>query len=276
MGVRRIGHGGTLDPGATGLLVIFVGRATRLAEYLGGGVKQYDATIRFGVATDTEDADGEEIETAPVPHVGLEEMTESRKRFLGQIEQVPPAYSAVHVGGSRAYKVARRGQEINLQPRTVRIEAIEVLGWRPPDLDVRVTCHGGTYVRSLARDWGRSLGSVAHVARLRRERSEPFDVRDTLTLEDVERRVAEGSASSVIASPLPALVAVLGRTAEIEPRHARQFARGAAVPFGSSGEAMAGTDRVVVTSHGAFVGLAEVRRDRLGAVLEPRVVWSPA
>jgi len=277
LGVRRIGHGGTLDPGATGLLVIFVGRATRLADYLGSGLKRYDATIRFGIATDTDDADGKVVATGPLPLVTVEEMSRSRERFLGEIEQVPPAYSAVQVKGRRAYKAARKGEALDLRPRTVRIEAIDIVRWEPPDLDVRVACRSGTYIRSLARDWGRSLGSEAHLVRLRRERSEPFDVQRALTLEEVERWTKAGDLSTVVKSPLPALVETLGRLVQIGSDEAERFIHGASVRVIGCVPGPSGGGPAVVTSAGSLIGLADGRSEKDGSaiLLQPRLVWAP-
>lgn len=274
---QRIGHGGTLDPSATGLLVVFVGRATRLADYLGSGLKVYDVTIRFGIATETDDAAGEAVETAPVPQVSLGELSKHRERFLGEIKQVPPAYSAVHVNGKRAYEAARKGNKVDLEPRTVRIEAIEIIRWEPPDLDVRVACHRGTYVRSLARDWGRSLSSAAHVARLRRVQSYPFDVSNALSPEEVERRVVVGDASSVVRPPLPALIETLHRVADVAPEDARRFSQGGTISIGAPVDNRSSTP-VVVTTHGSFVGLADAEwlSEANAFVLHPRFVWSPA
>ena len=214
--IRRVGHGGTLDPGATGLLVLFVGRATRLAPYLGGGTKVYLATVRFGAATDTDDADGSVTATAPVPDLTADQMRESSRPFVGRLEQIPPAISAVHHRGRRAYALARRGESVALEPRLVSVDAIEVLRWSAPDLTVRITCGTGTYIRSLARDWGASLGTVAHVSELRRERSGPFCLAQATTLDDLES-CAEGDTAVAIRSPVPALRETIGQSVSLEP-----------------------------------------------------------
>jgi len=267
--IRRIGHGGTLDPGATGLLLVLVGRATRLAEYLGGGAKVYEATIRFGIATDTDDADGRVIGTGPLPRVSFAQMHASRERFLGRIGQVPPTYSAVHHQGERAYKAARSGKTLALEARTVHIEAIDLVAWNPPDLDIRVTCQSGTYIRSLARDWGGSLGSVAHLRALRRVRSGVFDVADSLTLLDAERLIVGGDLASVIRSPIPALIGALKQVAKLPPDEAERFAHGTTIERASGAVGR----HVVLSSEGMFLGVADQRSD---GMLVPRVVWSPA
>ena len=187
---KRIGHGGTLDPFATGLLVLMVGRATRLLPHLSGDPKVYDATVRFGAETETEDAGGAVTREAPLP--ARDAVVAAIPALTGELDQVPPAYSAKRVGGKRAYDLARAGVEVELAPARVRVDAWEPLAWRGDDvavaeLDVRITCGGGTYIRSLARDLGRLVGSAAHLSALRRVRSGRFDVADAVPLAAVER-----------------------------------------------------------------------------------------
>jgi len=171
---RRIGHTGTLDPFASGLLIALVGKMTRLAGYVTDYGKEYFATFRFGEETDTLDTEGKVIYRGQVP-------TETAIRgalpaFLGAIDQRPPAFSAVHVDGVRAHRLARSGQEVDIPPRRVVIDAFEPLDWNPPDLRVRISCGKGTYVRSLARDLGVALESRAYVRELRRTRIGPYSV----------------------------------------------------------------------------------------------------
>ena len=187
---KRIGHGGTLDPFATGLLVLMVGRATRLLPHLSGDPKVYEATVRFGAETETEDAGGAVTREAPLPP--RDAVVAAIPALTGALDQVPPAYSAKRVGGKRAYDLARSGVEVELAPARVRVDAWEPLAWRGDDqgvaeLDVRITCGGGTYIRSLARDLGRLVGSAAHLTALRRVRSGRFDVADAVPLAAVER-----------------------------------------------------------------------------------------
>jgi tRNA pseudouridine55 synthase len=167
-GVRRVGHGGTLDPMATGLLPIFVGRATRLIEYLGEHPKHYRATVRLGVRTDTDDAEGEVVAEAPVPDLSAAQIDAALGAFRGTIEQVPPAFSAVKVGGVTAHRAARRGDPMELAPREVTIHALTVEGWQPPLLELAMTVSTGTYVRAIARDLGAQLGCGGHVIEMRR------------------------------------------------------------------------------------------------------------
>jgi tRNA pseudouridine55 synthase len=165
----RIGHTGTLDPLATGVLVLCLGEATRLAEYVQEMPKTYRARFRLGATSDTDDADGTITPTAAAPPVSREQLDAALARFTGTIEQVPPAYSAAKIAGRRAYDLARGGAEVDLKPRRVTIERLEVLSYEWPRLAVEVRCGKGTYIRALARDLGAALGCGALVEMLRRE-----------------------------------------------------------------------------------------------------------
>jgi tRNA pseudouridine55 synthase len=183
VGAQRVGHTGTLDPFATGLLVVLVGRGTRLIPYVDGEPKVYDATIRFGAETDTDDATGETIRESEVPdHLAIDVAV---AQLTGEIDQVPPSYSAKKVGGTRAYAAARRGTALDLEPSRVTVHHWE-LAWRAGgDLAARVTCSGGTYVRALARDLGRLTNTAAHLAALRRVQSGCFVVGDAYTVDQI-------------------------------------------------------------------------------------------
>ncbi len=177
-GLRRIGHTGTLDPNATGLLVLCLGKATRLSEHLTGLDKTYEGTMRLGVTTTSHDIEGEVLEERPVPDITLEEIQQACNNYLGDIEQVPPMVSAVKVGGERLYKLARRGEEVERPPRQVHVAAFEALRYTPPDAELRVQCSSGTYVRSLCHDVGQDLGCGAALAALRRTYVGRFSVAD--------------------------------------------------------------------------------------------------
>lgn len=195
LGERRIGHAGTLDPFATGLLVLLVGRATRLLPYVSGDPKVYEATVRFGAETDTEDLHGAVVRTADSP--AEREVRSALPHLTGVLDQTPPAYSAKRVGGRRAYALARAGEDVALAPTPVRVDAWEVLAWRdatpdtPAELDARITCGPGTYIRSLARDLGRLVDSAAHLSALRRARSGAFDVADAVPLDALRAGAAD-------------------------------------------------------------------------------------
>jgi tRNA pseudouridine55 synthase len=179
LGVRKVGHAGTLDPMATGLLVMGVGRATRLLRFLGELDKEYEGTGRLGEATDTLDAEGTIVATTPVD-VDEDELRTAMARFVGEIEQRPPAFSAVKVGGKRLHAEARRGRAVEAPARTVRVDAFDLLRFEGRGFDFRVVCSSGTYVRSLVADLGERVGSVAHLTRLRRTRIGPFTVSDAV------------------------------------------------------------------------------------------------
>jgi tRNA pseudouridine55 synthase len=193
LGTRKVGHAGTLDPMATGLLVLGVGRATRLLRYLGDLPKTYAATGRLGEETDTLDADGEIVRTAPVD-VSLAEVERACASLVGESMQTPPAYSAVKVGGRRLYEAARKGEVLEAPARPIRVDAFDVTAFDGRDVEVLITCSGGTYVRVLVGDVGRALGCGAHLVRLRRTAIGSFRVEDAHppgagTLEPVERAV---------------------------------------------------------------------------------------
>jgi tRNA pseudouridine55 synthase len=188
-GIRRAGHTGTLDPRASGVLVVLLGPAVRLSEYVSASDKRYQATIRLGSSTGTYDADG----IVTKSNVSVDSITEDRfvevlEQFIGEIEQVPPPYSAVKVKGKKAYEMAREGEEVDLSPRKINVYSLEVLEWAPPEVVIDVYCSSGTYVRSLANDLGNALGCGAHLVGLRRTKSGRFTLRDAVPL----RRLQEG------------------------------------------------------------------------------------
>jgi len=177
LGTRKVGHAGTLDPMATGLLLVGVGRATRLLRFLGDFDKEYEGTARLGEETDTLDADGRVVQTRPV-HVSEDQVRQAAGGLTGEIDQRPPAFSAVKVGGRRLYSAARKGEVIEAPLRRVQVETFDVLRFDGRDFDFRVTCSSGTYVRSLVADVGDRLGCGAHLARLVRARIGPFVLED--------------------------------------------------------------------------------------------------
>jgi len=195
LGTRKVGHAGTLDPMATGLLVIGVGRATRFLRFLSDQPKTYEATMRLGVETSTLDADGDVVRTAPVD-VTDDELAGAVASLVGESMQRPPAYSAVKVGGTKLYEAARKGTPIDAAPRAITVGRYEVQARRGPDVDVVVTCSGGTYVRVLAADVGAALGCGAHLTALRRTAIGIFDVAEARGPDDpgmplpIERAVA--------------------------------------------------------------------------------------
>jgi len=187
LGLRAAGHAGTLDPMASGLLVVCVGPATRLTDLLMAGAKTYRATVRLGVETDTDDAAGHPVAEAPIPALTRALVEAALSSFVGEIMQVPPAYSAITRGGQPLYRKARRGAEVRLEARPVTVHRIEILGLGEDGFDIEVECGKGTYIRALARDLGLRLGTRGHLASLRRTRCSGFGLEDAIRLEDLER-----------------------------------------------------------------------------------------
>ena len=181
-GIRRAGHTGTLDPRASGVLVILLGPAVRLSEFVSASDKRYQATIRVGSSTDTYDSEGTITDQTSDIDVSEEQFNEILQQFTGEIEQVPPPYSAVKVKGRKAYELARRGEEVELKPRIINVYSLEVLEWDPPESVIDVYCSSGTYVRSLANDIGKALGTGAYLVGLRRTKSGRFTLRDAVPL----------------------------------------------------------------------------------------------
>ncbi|MGI8929206.1 MAG: tRNA pseudouridine(55) synthase TruB [Candidatus Limnocylindrales bacterium] len=200
-GVRRVGHGGTLDPFAAGVLPVFVGHATRLVEYHLRDDKEYRALVAFGARSTTDDLDGELTPTGSAPT--REQVEEALASFRGEIEQIPPDYSAVRVAGRKAYELARHGEKPELRPRRVTIHRFELTDWDGADparpvVSVDVRCSAGTYIRSLARDLGERLGSGAHLAALTRTASGPFMLDMARPLEEVRSTLADGRAAELM------------------------------------------------------------------------------
>ena len=185
-GQRKVGHGGTIDPLASGVLPICFGQATRLMDFVVGSSKRYVMTVKLGVATTTYDAEGEVVATRDPGGVTREMVDSALQPFLGRIEQVPPMYSAVKFQGQRLYKLARAGVEVERKPRLVEIHAIQVLDFSPPSLSLDVECGQGAYMRTLAADLGEVLGCGAHVAQLVRRSCGGFHSEDSVTLEALE------------------------------------------------------------------------------------------
>jgi tRNA pseudouridine55 synthase len=254
-GTRKVGHAGTLDPAATGLLVLGVGSATRLLTYLVGLDKRYAATIRLGVGTDSDDADGTETSRADASAVPDAAVVAALAAQTGERDQVPSTVSAIKVAGRRAYDLARAGERVELAARRITISAIDVRAVRRDgptiDVDVVVDCSSGTYIRAIARDLGLDLGVGGHLTALRRERVGPFGIADAGSLDDalVERMLS------------PAAVArALFPVRELDPAEAVALAQGKRVPAGAVPDA---GPIAAIAPDGRLVGLAERRGDTL-------------
>jgi tRNA pseudouridine55 synthase len=267
LGTRRVGHFGTLDPFASGLLVLGVGPATRLAPFAVEHAKTYRATVRLGARSDTDDCEGivEEVPAPPIPdRVAVDRACEA---WVGSVLQVPPAYSAKHVDGGRAYALARAGGTVTLDAVPVRIDTIRVERYAWPELEILVRCGPGTYIRALARDLGERLGTGGLCAALRRLASGPFEVARALSWNGLEDPAAARAAlepSWTVVADLPAAV--------LDDEEARGFAAGRETTIRSGGAP--GTVRV----HGprGFVGIGTVETGTGGALaLRPRRVLFP-
>jgi tRNA pseudouridine55 synthase len=206
---KRVGHAGTLDPAAEGVLPVCVGQATRVVEYLSDARKVYAALLGLGISTDTYDREGRVTAKNPVPDFTLADLEKVVSRFRGKIEQLPPVYSAIKIGGQPAYKAARAGdaEGLDLPPRPVEIYRLDITAWDTPWLKVWVECSKGTYIRSLAYDIGQALGCGAFMAGLVRVQSGPFHLKDAHTLEAVEAAQQAGQLEAAILQPLDAVLA---------------------------------------------------------------------
>ncbi len=187
LAMKRIGHAGTLDPMATGLLIILVGKATSISQYLTNLDKEYEGTIELGKITNSQDADGELMEPRPVPPLTEAQVRTAMQAFLGDQYQTPPMFSAIKVGGVPLYKKARKGEEVEREPRFIRVASYELTRFTPPRLDFRLHCSKGTYVRTLAHDLGQKLGCGAHLCALRRTATDKFRIDAALPLEEIEK-----------------------------------------------------------------------------------------
>jgi tRNA pseudouridine55 synthase len=255
--VAKVGHGGTLDPMATGLLPILLGWATKLTQYLQGQDKEYLATIRLGVETDTLDATGAVTRERPVPSLTIDDVRSALARFVGDIEQVPPMYSALHAGGKRLHELARAGIAVERAPRRVRVDAFELLECALPRIRARVECGSGTYVRSLAADVGEALGCGAHVEALARTRVGPLRLEDAVPWAAIQ----EGDASALAGSVRPADLALTHLpTVDLTPDASRRLTQGQIVPRSDPASAAAPVVPMPcrVYTAGRFLGIAEL------------------
>jgi tRNA pseudouridine55 synthase len=214
---RKCGHAGTLDPMATGVLPVCVGGATKIAGYLSEEEKEYEVAFRFGAATDTGDATGKPVEERPGASAPEGLVAEALSSLPGTFDQVPPAYSAIKVGGVRSYALARKGKEVPLAPRRVTVREARLLSWGPDGFRAVITCSKGFYVRSLPRDFGERLGVPMTVSALRRLRVGSFRIGDALTLEELSLRADRGEAA---ASLVPVAAALAHYPRWVVPAHA--------------------------------------------------------
>ena len=277
-GIRRVGHAGTLDPLSTGVLLICVGRATRVAEYLMSGQKAYRARVRLGITTDTYDAEGQVVAERPV-EVDRTQVEAALAQFRGLIQQMPPLYSALKHQGTPLHRLARRGvaaEDLSLQARQVEISRLELTTWEPPTCMLEVTCSPGTYVRSLAHDLGQALGCGAHLTALARLASGDFRLEEALTLEEFAQAVADGRWSSLL-HPVDAALAHFPALC-LDVDAARRLCSGQAIAFAPAGEASPVREGQEGAGLGRAYGpdgtfLALVAYDRASGSWRPRKVF---
>ncbi|MDE3095007.1 MAG: tRNA pseudouridine(55) synthase TruB [Chloroflexota bacterium] len=268
-GVRRVGHAGTLDPLASGVLPVAVGQAARLIEYLDDVLKAYTAVVRFGMSTTTYDAEGDVTATADASGLTAASVRAALAGFVGDIEQVPPAYSAIKLAGKPLYRYAREGADVAPAPRRVHIERIDLLRCGDGEAAIAVRCGKGTYIRSLAHDLGQRLGCGAHLAALRRTRSGGFSLDDAHPPDELVAAAADGALDELLLAP--------DRAVERQPAAIVGEANARAVATGRD-LAIAAAASVALcrayTSDGDFVG---VLRRRAGGLWHPeKVLWEPA
>lgn len=258
LGTRRVGHLGTLDPQATGVLPLAIRAATKLIPFIEGGEKGYDGTIVLGAETDTLDHEGEVTRRfeGTLPSRGAVE--DALSKFQGDVQQIPPMYSAVKIDGVPLHRLARKGQEVEREPKWITIEALEVTRFESPELDVRVRCSAGTYVRVLAADLGKALGCGAHLGGLRRTRSGPFVLEEARDFAQLEAAAADGTFDELLISPEEALgFPVL----ELSREQRLRLVNGGDIAAGELHNRKPGTRISVLGEGGDFLAVGEIRAD---------------
>lgn len=252
-GIRRAGHTGTLDPRASGVLVVLIGPAVRLSEFLSASDKRYQAILRFGISTDTYDTEGVQVgETKSVDHLAEDDFQKILREYEGKIAQVPPAHSAIKVNGKKAYDLARKGEDVQLEPRMIDVYNLELLEWAPPEAVIDVYASSGTYVRSLANDLGDDLGVGAHLTGLRRTKNGQFTLRDAVRLQDLKESFEVGDWYKNL---IPAAETLADwHTIELSPEDMDKIKHGHRIPAesGSSGWARG------LSEQGDLIALLEV------------------
>lgn len=276
---RRVGHGGTLDPAATGVLPIALGKATRLLPYLRSD-KAYRAVIRLGVQTTTDDLEGEILDQCSAAQLDVGTVTLALQAFVGHLQQIPPAYSAVQVDGQRLYDLARSGQSIKAKPRPVQVFDLDVLDWRPgeqPELEVTIACGPGTYIRAIARDLGAVLGVGGTLAELLRTRSCGFELGESLTLEQLATQVEAGQFQPVE----PAIALTHLPELNLPPDLAKRWCQGQRLLLETTHSVIKGlpVDAAppllrIHTERSEFLGISKLEPVPEGYLLRPQLVYT--
>ncbi|MEC4806724.1 MAG: tRNA pseudouridine(55) synthase TruB [Jaaginema sp. PMC 1079.18] len=269
LGIKKVGHGGTLDPAATGVLPIAFGKATRLLQFM-PDPKAYRALVRFGIQTSTDDLEGEIIQEQNAASLTLEQIKPYLKQFIGNIEQIPPAYSAIQQNGKRLYELARAGEKVDVPSRRVDVFAIDVLSWysgQYPEVKLGISCGGGTYIRAIARDLGNCVGTGATLAALERTLSCGLSLETSLTLTELEKQLQQGTFTPI--SPDTALAHL---NAIILPTEtAQRWCQGQRLADWESHADLTQFVRVY-NPQKQFLGIGEVREQDNALILAPKVV----
>jgi tRNA pseudouridine55 synthase len=259
LGTRRVGHLGTLDPQATGVLPLAIRAATKLVPFFQKVDKSYVGTVRLGAETDTLDGEGEVVRRYEGELPGEEAVRSALQEFVGTIDQIPPMYSAVKRDGVPLHRLARRGEEVEREPKQVRIDRLELVSFMPPDLEISVDCGAGTYVRTLASDLGERLGCGAYLASLRRLRSAPFELAQARPMADYEQAAADGKLEEMLIAPEIALGFPRVKLAE---EGARRVMSGGDIAPGSLHRDKPGTRVSAIGPEGRLIAILELRPDR--------------
>lgn len=274
--IHKVGHTGTLDPFATGLLVLCLERATRLAQYITGWDKEYEGTIRLGQETDTDDPTGKVVFEEEPREITLERLEQVLERFRGEIQQIPPRYSAKKKQGVPSYRRARRGEEVELVPVKVRIDRLEVSSLNAPWVHFRARCSKGTYMRAFARDLGRALGCGAHLSWLRRTAVGHLKVEDALSLESIEAQ--RGPGREALLWPVERVLA-LWEGISLAREEARRVRYGQDLKAGEIQDRRRRTLREgqcvrLLGESGDFLGIGRITGGAGGGTIHPEMVWS--
>lgn len=259
LGTRRVGHLGTLDPRATGVLPLAIRDATKLASFVPADIKVYRGAIELGVATDTFDTEGTVVRRHEGALPSEADVRAAMTDFVGEILQVPPMYSSVKHGGEPLHRIARRGEEVERAPRKVNVQRFELLEWEPPRAVIEVVCGTGTYVRSLADELGERLGCGAHLAELRRFQSGPFTLEQAATVEQLDKAAEAGEIDAHLVDPAKGLGLP---TVSLSPAEAARVGHGGDVAPAGGGPRQPGSRVAALAPSGALLAVMEVRPDR--------------
>lgn len=267
--VKKVGHAGTLDPMATGVLVVCLGGATRLSDYIMHGTKRYTARVRLGITTDTYDAEGAILEERDTASITREDVEQALAVFRGDIQQIPPMYSAIKQGGHKLYDLARAGQTVEREPRAVTITTLDILNWQPPHFTLDVECSAGTYIRSLAYDLGEALGVGAHLAGLTRTTSGNFTLENAVQLETL---LTSQDWETYLISPKTALAG--WQSVQLDESDIAHIQHGREIEFPATHQSNPVNSENILfayTSDGTLLAILEQRANRL----HPRKVFLP-